>query len=109
MAGMAVNYGVTSMSEQFNVEPTVEQRLYDAVYESAEFLQMINTAPVDDLVGQSVIMSVDGGITGRAGVETDDTKERKTRDVSKLEKREYRCYPVECDIHISWVKNGSVV
>ena len=47
MAGMAVNYGVTSMSEQFNVEPTTEQRLYDAVYESAEFLQMINTVPVD--------------------------------------------------------------
>ncbi|MCQ8882728.1 phage major capsid protein, P2 family [Pseudoalteromonas shioyasakiensis] len=104
MAGMAVNYGVASMSEQFNVEPTVEQRLYDAVYESAEFLQMINTAPVDDLVGQSVIMSVDGGVTGRAGVETDDTKERKTRDVSKLDKREYRCYPTECDIHITWVK-----
>ena len=75
MAGMAVNYGVTSMSEQFNVEPTTEQRLYDAVYESAEFLQMINTVPVDDLVGQSVIMSVDGGVTGRAGVEKKQSKE----------------------------------
>ncbi|TMS64253.1 MULTISPECIES: P2 family phage major capsid protein, partial [unclassified Pseudoalteromonas] len=104
LAGMASNYGVASMSEQFNVEPTTEQRLYDATYESAEFLQMINTALVDDIVGQSVIMSVDGGVTGRAGVETDDTKERKTRDVSKLAKREYRCYPVECDIHITWNK-----
>ena len=27
LAGMATNYGVASMSEQFNVEPTTEQRL----------------------------------------------------------------------------------
>ncbi|WP_352256117.1 P2 family phage major capsid protein, partial [Pseudoalteromonas sp. 19-MNA-CIBAN-0066] len=80
----------------FNVEPTTEQRLYDATYDSVEFLQLINTALVDDIVGQSVMMSVDGGVTGRAGVETDDSKERQTRDVAGLAKREYRCHPVEC-------------
>ena len=104
LAGMATNYGVASMSEQFNVEPTIEQKLYDGVYESAEFLQMINTAFVDDIVGQSVIMSVNGGVTGRAGVENDDSKERQTRDVSGLKAREYRCEPVECDVHITWQK-----
>ena len=104
LAGMASNYGVASMNEQFNVEPTTEQRLYDATYDSVEFLQLINTALVDDIVGQSVMMSVDGGVTGRAGVESDDTKERQTRDVAGLAKREYRCYPVECDIHLSWAK-----
>lgn len=104
LAGLAMNYGVASMSENFAVEPSVEQTLYDAMYESAEFLQMINTSMVDDVVGQSVIMSVDGGVTGRAGVEADDTKERKTKDVSGLKKREYRCYPVECDVHLTWAK-----
>ncbi|WP_283241879.1 hypothetical protein [Pseudoalteromonas sp. S1731] len=30
LAGMASNYGVASMSEQFNVEPSTDPRLYDA-------------------------------------------------------------------------------
>ncbi|MDO6426229.1 phage major capsid protein, P2 family [Thalassotalea sp. 1_MG-2023] len=104
MVGLASNYGTASMSTQFSVEPTVEQNLYDAMYESAEFLQQINTAMVDDIVGQSVIMSVDGGVTGRAGVEDNPSNTRQTKDVSGLEKREYRCYPVECDVHLTWQK-----
>ena len=102
MAGLATNYGVASMNEQFAVEPTVEQRLYDAVYESADFLKLIDTQLVDDLVGQAVTAGVSGSVTGRAGVETDTTKSRQTKDPLGLAKREYRCYPVECDTHITW-------
>lgn len=101
---LASNYGVASVSENFAVEPTIEQKLYDAVYESAEFLTRINHALVDDLVGQSVFMSAGAGVTGRAGVEKDDTKERKTKDVSGLNKREYRCHEEEIDVHLSWAK-----
>ena len=107
MAGMESTYGVKHMHEQFNVEPSIEQNLYDEIYESVEFLQMINTALVRDLVGQSVFLSVDGGVTQRAGVETDETAERSTRDVSNLKPREYRLYPVERDVHISWHKLDS--
>lgn len=102
LAGLASNYGVASMGVQFSVEPTVEQRLYDAVYESADFLQMIDTQLVDDLVGQAVTAGISGSVTGRAGVETDDAKSRSTKDPLGLTKREYRCYPVECDTHITW-------
>lgn len=102
MAGLASNYGVASMNEQFAVEPTVEQKLYDQVYESAEFLQHIDTQMVDDLVGQAVTAGINGGVTGRAGVETDDSKERSTKDPLGLTKREYRCFAVECDTHIAW-------
>jgi len=99
---LAATHGVSSMAKQFNVDPTIEQKLYDEVYESAELLQMINTVPVDDLVGQSVMMTQTGSVTGRAGVETDDSQERNTTDVSNLTDREYRCYPVECDVHLPW-------
>lgn len=102
LAGLASNYGVASMNEQFSVEPSVEQRLYDAVYESADFLQMIDTQLVDDLVGQAVTAGVSGSVTGRAGVESDASKSRETKDPLGLKKREYRCYPVECDTHITW-------
>jgi len=101
LAGLASSYGVVSMGEQFAVEPTIEQKLYDKVYESAEFLQQIDTQLVDDLVGSAVTAGVEGGITGRAGVETDGTQ-RETKDPLGLTDREYRCYPVECDTHISW-------
>ncbi|SQD77830.1 P2 family phage major capsid protein [Moritella yayanosii] len=37
VSALAVNYGVASVSEQFSVEPTIEQTLYDQVYQSAEF------------------------------------------------------------------------
>ncbi|MBQ4836787.1 phage major capsid protein, P2 family [Pseudoalteromonas luteoviolacea] len=102
LKGMAVRYGVSSMLEQFNVSPSVEQALYDEIYESAEFLTRINRAFVRDKVGQPVFMGANGGVTQRAGVETDDTAERQTRDVLSLRKREYRLYEVECDVHIRW-------
>lgn len=72
------------------------------MYESAEFLQHIDTQLVDDLVGQAVTIGVNGSVTGRAGVETDATKSRQTKDPHGLTKREYRCYPVECGTHITW-------
>ena len=102
VTALAANYGVASMSQQFNVEPTIEQNLYDQVYQSAEFLQIIDTQLVDDLVGSAITAGISGGVTGRAGVETDDTKSRQTKDPLGLTKREYRCYPVECDTHITW-------
>jgi P2 family phage major capsid protein len=102
LGGLAASYGVDSMTEQFAVTPTVEQKLYDKVYESAEFLQQISTELVDDLVGTAIEAGVDGGITGRAGLETDETKERQTKDPLGLDDREYRCYAVECDTHITW-------
>ena len=102
MVGLATNYGVASMTEQFSVEPSVEQKLFDQVYESAEFLQRIDTQLVDDLIGQGITAGINGGITGRAGVETDESKERSTKDPLGLTAREYRCYAVECDTHILW-------
>ncbi|MEZ7207175.1 phage major capsid protein, P2 family [Pseudoalteromonas sp. DY56-GL79] len=99
---LSSNYGVASVSENFAVAPTLEQTLYDQVYESAEFLNRINHAMVDDIAGESIFMSSGAGVTGRAGVETDDTKERKTKDVSALKKREYRCHPEEVDVHLPW-------
>jgi len=102
VSALAVNYGVASVSEQFSVEPSIEQTLYDQVYQSAEFLQRIDTQMVDDLVGSSITAGISGGVTGRAGVETDETKSRSTKDPLGLTDREYRCYAVECDTHITW-------
>ena len=102
VSALAVNYGVASVSEQFSVEPSIEQTLYDQVYQSAEFLQRIDTQMVDDLVGSSITAGISGGVTGRAGVEDDDSKSRSTKDPLGLTDREYRCYPVECDTHITW-------
>jgi P2 family phage major capsid protein len=103
IVALAATYAVTSMSDQFTVSPTVEQKLYDKVYESAEFLQRINTQMVDDKVGSAVTLGLTSSVTGRAGVSTDGN-ERSTKDPSGLTDREYRCYEVECDTHITWAQ-----
>ncbi|WP_018692512.1 phage major capsid protein, P2 family [Algicola sagamiensis] len=100
--GLAQRYNVQTVRQQFNVEPTIEQRLYDGVYETSEFLRRINTQMVDELVGKDVTLSIDNSITGRAGVESDNDAERSTHDPSGLGEREYRCYAVECDVHMTW-------
>lgn len=101
-AALATSYAVASVGKQFSVEPSVEQILYDQIYETSEFLQMIDTQMVDDLVGQPITLSVSGGITSRAGVETDPAKKRQPKNVLGLDDREYRLYPTECDVYIPW-------
>ena len=103
LAALAFNYGVSSMTEQFSVEPSIEQKLYDQVYESADFLQQIDTQMVDEITGSSLTLGLSGGVTGRAGVSTDN-KERETKDPSGLDDRKYMCYEVECDVHMTWHK-----
>lgn len=102
VSALAANYGVASVSKQFTVNPTIEQSLYDQIYQSAEFLQHIDTQMVDDLIGSAITAGISGGVTGRAGVGKDDTKSRSTKDPLGLTSREYRCYEVECDTHITW-------
>ncbi|MBD1582791.1 phage major capsid protein, P2 family [Pseudoalteromonas sp. S16_S37] len=101
---LAENYGVPNVSENFVVDPSLEQKLYDQVYESAEFLTRINHGMPDEIKGEPLFLSAGAGVTGRAGVETDDTKERKTKDASKLDKRKYECFPEEVDTHLAWAK-----
>ncbi|MFW6032449.1 MAG: phage major capsid protein, P2 family [Phycisphaeraceae bacterium] len=93
--------GVTSASEQFNVEPSVQQTLESKIQESSDFLRSINIIGVDELKGQKVGLGVSGPIAGRTDVSAND---RKTRDVTSLDDNSYECVPTEFDTHIRWAQ-----
>lgn len=91
-----------SLGEQFDVEPSVQQRLYEkAVEHGAWFLGMINVEIVDDIKGDKVGLSVSGLITKRTDTENAD---RKTSNVVSEDSKGYECQFTETDVHINYAK-----
>jgi P2 family phage major capsid protein len=66
-AELAKQYGLApeQIKEQFNVSPPMETRLRDALLASADFLNRITMADVDQLTGQVVEVGIGGLYTGR--------------------------------------------
>lgn len=91
--------GVESAAEQFNVEPSVQQKLETKIQESSEFLGRINIVGVDELKGQKVGLGVTGPIAGRTNVNQND---RQPRDVTALDEKGYECVSTEFDTYIRW-------
>tara|TARA_R110002012_G_scaffold321621_2_gene550195 strand:- start:24917 stop:25930 length:1014 start_codon:yes stop_codon:yes gene_type:complete len=91
--------GVKSASEQFNVEPSVQQTLESTMQESSEFLGRINMVGVDEIKGQKVGVGVSGPIAGRTNV---DANERETRNLAALTSNTYECFSTEFDTHLPW-------
>jgi P2 family phage major capsid protein len=102
LTGLAAAYSVETTAKCFNVDPTIAQTLNDESTESVDFLQRINVVPVDEIKGQKVMLGVSGPITGRA--DTDNDKERKTKDASALRGKGYELFPTESDVHMAYAK-----
>ncbi|WP_026180455.1 phage major capsid protein, P2 family [Hahella ganghwensis] len=106
-SAMAATYGVSSVAEQFSVEPTIAQELQDKITESFGFLQLVNVIGVAELKGEKVIGSVTGFVPKRTDT---DSRDRQTSDVLSLGSKGYELHPVEYDTHIkyktidSWAK-----
>jgi P2 family phage major capsid protein len=92
--------GVPNASEQFNVEPSVQQTLETRIQESSEFLTRINVVGVDEQKGQKVGISV-SPIAGRTNVDQND---RAPRSVEELSDNAYECLSTEFDTAISWAR-----
>jgi P2 family phage major capsid protein len=96
---MAATYGVTSVAENFDVNPTIGQVLQDAIAEEDTFLKMINTVPVDEIKGQKVL----GGVSGIVGKRTNtETNDRVPQSVLTLGSKDYELYSTEFDTYITW-------
>jgi P2 family phage major capsid protein len=100
--------GVASAERQFNVIPTVEQRLEDAIRESSAFLSRINMVPVDQIKGENVILGTTGPIAGRT--DTSGNGVRQPRDVHNTTAHGFDCIETTFDTFIryatldSWAK-----
>lgn len=101
MAAMASTYGVETVASQFNVEPTIAQRLQDKIVESDAFLGQINVIGVPEIKGQKVIGSVNGFLPKRTDTDAGD---RQTSDVLHLGSKDYELHSTEFDTHITYGK-----
>ncbi len=107
LTAMATTYSVPDVTEQFNVTPTVAQKLQDAITQEVDFLNRINVIPVDELKGQKVL----GGVSNLVGKRTNtDTTDRETQDLLSLGNKDYELFFTEFDVHLkfsqidSWAK-----
>lgn len=97
---MAATYGVPSVRQQFSVSPTIEQRLQDAIVERSTFLPKINTIPVDDLEGETLLGSATGPVSGRTDTSAD--KERTPRNVLGLKPYRYKLVQTNTDVYLRY-------
>lgn len=89
-----VRYGV-----KFSVNPSVQQRLENAVQESSAFLKMINIVPVTEQQGETLGL----GVTGTIASTTDTlTTGRKTQDIHSLSSIPYHCQQINYDTHLRY-------
>lgn len=99
LVAMASTYGVESVAEQFEIVPSVGQRLQDKITESDSFLQLINVMGVSELKGEKIIGGIAGFVPKRTNTEAGD---RQTKDVLNLANSEYELHSTEFDTHIKY-------
>ncbi len=93
--------GVKTASQEFTVEPSVQQRLESKIQESDAFLRMINVVGVDQMKGDRLALGVAGPIAKRTDTSQSD---RKPSDVTELAEMRYECVHTEFDSAIPWSK-----
>lgn len=92
--------GVSSVTAQFTVDPSVQQRLEQRQQENSEFLTRINVIGVDELKGEKVGVGVSSTIAGRT--DTSGAGVRTPRDVSGLDSQGYECHQTDFDTAIRY-------
>lgn len=93
------NHANNVLGEKFTYEPDKQQRLYQTLGESADFLKKINQFTVDAQVGQRIGLGVGKPIAYR--VDTEEN-ERESRYVGDLIGDEYHCQQTNYDTHLRY-------
>lgn len=91
--------GIPSVSRDFAVEPTAEQRLISLQREEVSFLTQINDLPVPQLIGQVIGLNTEDFIGSRT---SEENLPRKPSYVGGMSKREYRLEHTEFDTKLKW-------
>ncbi len=94
LSGMAESYSVDTVTEIYNVDPTVEQELLDAIIKSDAFLSRINMLYVDEIKGQKVM----GSANVVKGKRTDTTaNDRIPENILNLGSKDFELFNTEFD------------
>ncbi|WP_421547658.1 phage major capsid protein, P2 family [Pseudomonas sp. QD4] len=98
---LADTYGVTLVTKQFSVEPSIAQELNDAITAKADFLERINIVPVSQIKGEKVFLGTNGPVTGRTNTKK---KDREAKDASGLTDDQYELFNTESDVGLPYAK-----
>lgn len=93
---IALINGISDATEQFNVDPVIEQKLEGKMAESSEFLGMINVVPVTQQEGQVLGLTTTRTIAGRTDT-SGGTRRNPTDPTGNAEKRRYLCKKTDFD------------
>ena len=101
MAQLAKLNNVEKVSQKFNVEPSVQQKLEDKIQLSSAFLQKINIFVVPEQSGAAVGLGISRPIASRTNTGTTD---RQAVDPSSMDQRFYFCRQTNFDTAIKYAK-----
>lgn len=102
LAHQAKLNGIADAISQFNVQPSVQQKLESKQQESSTFLGKINIVGVEELKGEKIGLSITRPVASRT--DTSENGTRKTVDPTTLGKEGYECVQVNYDTHLRYAK-----
>lgn len=103
LANQAELNGVGSATEQFTVEPSVQQKIESHIQESSAFLKKINITPVTDQKGEALGLGISGGIASRTN--TRGGNRRQPKNVGTVDRiYTYVCEKTDFDTAIPYRK-----
>ena len=91
---------VGSAAEKFDVQPSIQQRLENAIQESNDYLQRVNFVGVDEMSGEKLKLGVSGPMASRTDT---TTKERTPKERHKLGSNGYKCEKTDFDTAFKYV------
>ncbi|MDV4235862.1 phage major capsid protein, P2 family [Acinetobacter baumannii] len=101
MTQLAAINGVTTVTEKFAVDPSVQQKLEEKIQLSSEFLTRINIFLVDEQAGSAVGLGISRPIASRTNT---DTTDRQAKDPTSMDERGYFCRKTDFDTAIKYQK-----
>ncbi|WP_333669436.1 phage major capsid protein, P2 family [Acinetobacter guillouiae] len=101
MVQLASVNGVETVNTQFNVLPSVQQKLETKIQESSAFLGLINVFLVEQMSGERIGMGISGPIASRTNTDVED---RQTNDPTTLDSRKYLLQETDFNTHIKYSK-----
>ncbi len=101
MVQLASVNGVETVTTQFNVLPSIQQKLETKIQESSAFLGLINVFLVEQMSGERIGMGISGPIASRTNTDVED---RQTNDPTTLDSRKYLLQETDFNTHIKYSK-----
>ena len=101
MTQLAELNGVETVTQQFNVTPSVQQKLKEKLQESSKFLSLINVYIVREQSAEAIGMGISRPIASRTNTNNND---RQTKDPTGMDNRFYFCRKTDFDTAIKYQK-----